>query len=933
MKGGNKMKQIKKHVLTRLILTMISVIVFPTLIPSLEQIVHAKPVYRSESDYILNESADEIEIKGYNGESKEVEIPARINEKPVTSIGAGAFSGKEVTSVKIPVGVTSIGEGAFSGTKITSIKIPIGVTSIGKDAFRSSLELTHVEIPESVTSIGSGAFFYCDLSSLEIPPGITIIEEETFRENPKLTSLVIPVGVTSIGKSAFDGCHRLASVVIPEGVTDIGDSAFFENDLTSIEIPAGITRIGNYTFATNLLTSIEIPEGVTDIGDSAFYQNQLSSIEIPAGVISIGDYAFYQNELSSVVIPESVTSLGKHMLAINKTNPRHIIIYGKEGSESYKYANANNHTFISRVKLNRKKLTLIEEETESLLATVLPKEAGENVSWTSDNESIARVDEDGKVTAVRRGETTIRVITEDEKHTEECEVRVFKPANSVSLNKEEINLIEGESEILIATVSPEGSSQNVRWTSDDESIARVDEEGRVFAQSQGETTITVTAETGGYTETCKVTVVKLVESVSLDKTNLTLIEGDTETLIATISPTDATNQKVTWISSNESIARVDEEGTVTGIAEGISEPTIVTITVSTEDGGHTAECTVKVKPIYEYKIIEIDNKIEITKYNGTGGDIIIPEKFEEKLVVSIAEASFMNKEITSVKISEKVNEIGDSAFLGNQLTSIEIPSGVIIIGQAAFKGNHLTSILIPEGVTEIGDEAFSENQIENLEFIIYGKRGHKSEAYATTNNHTFIRIISLNKTNLTLRRGRTESLTAKISPEGASQNVIWESDDTSIVKVDEEGKVTGEISGETIIRVTTEDGKHTEECKVLVRNPVIPSPEPKLDYDRSEAIVLNKKTIQDKEKTWTIKFNKEILDGEYLKEGIHVVDEDKFIQKVKFKVGEGGHSIIVTPPISGYRLGKTYTVVIRGIKDKDGNILKDMVIMDFTMDY
>ena len=114
----------------------------------------------------------------------------------------------------------------------------------------------------------------------------------------------------------------------------------------------------------------------------------------------------------------------------------------------------------------------------------------------------------------------------------------------------------------------------------------------VTALKAGTATITVTAEDGGKTATCQVTVnakVYNVESVSLDKTNITLTEGDSETLTATVSPSNATNKNVIWKSSNTSVATVNN-GKVTAIKAGTA-----TITVTTDDGGKTATCQVTVE--------------------------------------------------------------------------------------------------------------------------------------------------------------------------------------------------------------------------------------------------------------------------------------------------------------------------------------------------
>ncbi|WP_218957897.1 Ig-like domain-containing protein [Enorma shizhengliae] len=104
----------------------------------------------------------------------------------------------------------------------------------------------------------------------------------------------------------------------------------------------------------------------------------------------------------------------------------------------------------------------------------------------------------------------------------------------------------------------------------------------------------LTVNGGALTGDVTGTVIYKVTGVSLNMTELTLTEGDSETLTASIEPTDATNQKVTWSSSAPDVARVDASGNVTAVAKGTA-----TITAATEDGGKTATCTVKVEHAHD----------------------------------------------------------------------------------------------------------------------------------------------------------------------------------------------------------------------------------------------------------------------------------------------------------------------------------------------
>ena len=165
------------------------------------------------------------------------------------------------------------------------------------------------------------------------------------------------------------------------------------------------------------------------------------------------------------------------------------------------------------------------------------------------------------------------------------------PVSNVQISQSTVELTVGESTTLAATVKPDNATNKaVVWSSSNEAVATV-KDGVVKAVKAGSATITVKTEDGGKTATCSVTVnekVYPVESVSLDKTSLTLTEGDEATLSATMKPDNATNKAVVWSSSNEAVATV-KDGVVKAVKAGSA-----TITVKTEDGGKTATCKIEV---------------------------------------------------------------------------------------------------------------------------------------------------------------------------------------------------------------------------------------------------------------------------------------------------------------------------------------------------
>ena len=206
---------------------------------------------------------------------------------------------------------------------------------------------------------------------------------------------------------------------------------------------------------------------------------------------------------------------------------------------------------------------------------------------------------------------------------------------SIALNIQDITLEVGETTTLQATITPDNATnKNISWSSENENIASVDDNGEVTAQGAGETTIIVTTEDGKKTATCIVTVTEpepepepeeiKVENVTLNSQNEELEIGETVTLVETITPSDATNKNVTWNSDNTDVATVNN-GVVTAVGEGTAN-----ITVITQDENKTATCRVTViKEVEEiistisYDITELTNKNVIASITFNKNDVTI----------------------------------------------------------------------------------------------------------------------------------------------------------------------------------------------------------------------------------------------------------------------------------------------------------------------
>lgn len=238
-------------------------------------------------------------------------------------------------------------------------------------------------------------------------------------------------------------------------------------------------------------------------------------------------------------------------------------------------------------------------ESKTFTATVSPADADDqSCTWTSSKPSVAKVEGNGKVTAMAEGEATITVKTKDGGYTASCLVKVVSQVvyvKSVTLNTYNQTLNVGDRFKLVATVNPSNYNVPVTWeVATVGAVVSVSSDGTVTALKAGSANVLCRYQIeSGRTATvkCSFTVNSVpVSSVSLDKTEITLREGESMALSALLNPTNATNKNVTWSSGDSRVASVSPSGVVTGVKSGTTM-----VTVTTKDGNKTASCKVTVK--------------------------------------------------------------------------------------------------------------------------------------------------------------------------------------------------------------------------------------------------------------------------------------------------------------------------------------------------
>jgi M6 family metalloprotease-like protein len=430
---------------------------------------------------------------------------------------------------------------------------------------------------------------------------------------------------------------------------------------------------------------------------------------------------------------------------------------------------------ITEVQLGREALDMYEGDTFKLTATVLPVNTtdSKDISWSSNNEAVATVSEDGTVTAKSVG-TALITATSTNGKTASCTVTVEKkliPITEVSLSESAVGIIEGNTHKLTATVLPENTtdSKSVSWSSNNEAVATVSEDGTITAKSAGTAIITATSS-NGKTADCTVTVSKKeipITEVHLDKSSATLTEGDSTTLVATVLPENTTDGKsIKWSSSNVAVATVDLMGKVTAKSAGTA------IITATSENGKTASCAITV---------------------------------EKKLIP-----------ITEVSLSESA--VGIIEGNTHKLTATVLPENTTDSKSVSWSSNN-------EAVATVSKDGTITAKSAGTAVITATSTNGKTAGCTVTVSKKEIPIVdvALNRTSATITEGDILNLTATVLPENTteSKNIGWSSSNNDIATVDSTGKVTAKQAGTVVITATSSNGK-TASCTITVEKKEIP---------------------------------------------------------------------------------------------------------------
>lgn len=494
---------------------------------------------------------------------------------------------------------------------------------------------------------------------------------------------------------------------------------------------------------------------------------------------------------------------------------------------------------VTGVSLNREEVTLTPGKQATLKAKVRPSGASDkSVTWRSSNKKVATVSSKGVVTAKGAGEATITVKTKDGSFKDSCTVFVEVYPTALNIKKDSYTVKTSKKVKLGVTVLPSNSTdKSVTWTSSNRKIATVNSNGVVTGVKGGK--VTITAKTvNGIKASCTVTVVQAPTKVKLSASSLSLYEGASKTLKATVLPKNVPNRNVVWSSSNAKVASVNKNGVVKAVSVGTA-----VITAKAVDGGKKAVCTVNVLKHTSSVVLNIS---AISLKAGQTGTV--------KATVLPANAS--NKAVTWTSSNAKVASVDQNGVIKALSGGQAVITATTVEGKKSAK----CTVTVSVPVTGVTFPVSAVNVADTAKTTVFAKvlpenAGNKKLIWTSSDKSVFTvdsngvvtgvsagtavltvktqeggftatvpvtvyrgaTLISLNKSSASLEIGSGVALSGVVSPaDAAYKTITWESSDKSVASVDSNGSVKALKGGKATITASVENGRIKASCVVTV---------------------------------------------------------------------------------------------------------------------
>ncbi len=960
------------------------------------------------------------------------------------------LAGCNFSYVSIPASIKQIGDNSFINcTNLKSVVIPNNVNEVGMRAFWgcSSLKSVVVSPANNVHSSFSG----CDIkkgaypmkgtkafvAEIEVPypedcvpdaSGLIFNASRTaFYFAPwDISNLELPASVTTIGSKALAGCTKLSKLIMKSDIPPtVSDDTFDDSDIKFIEVPRGcrdayISQAGWSELASRIKEEEEVvmPEKVeiaTDISAVMIGQSiQLQANVIPSNAKfkevewSVGDSGIAEITENGVLTAKAVgtteiittikntTVRNVHTLVVHPVPVERITIesqklflplgtvytlgtsvfpenatdktlewsstdesvatvdeYGKVSSHglgmctiTVKPKDGSDVSNYCIVTVEPRVATSISfdktvwrgkvNSTFQITATILPENTTDKtLSWSSSNREVATVDQNGVITTCGVGEANI-IATTVNGMLASCKVVVEEtPATKVTIDRaalgitgDILELNVGATKTIIATVEPENATdKTLYYESSSPKIVKVDTNGRIRALLPGEAIITVRTK-DGVADQIQVSVMPvLAESISISFPDFRFEVGDEIQFHAQVLPSNTSDKTVSWTSSDDGVAVVDESGLVRIISVGTA------IITATTTNGLTDKCEITVSPT-RVTSVTID-RVSL----GITGDILELCVGETRTVTAtVAPANATNKTLTYKSDSPEIVSVDEN---GN-IKALSPGSATIVVSEAGGLGDllsvtvvarmeesvtlnimktelrigqtvQLLANVLPPNATEksvawsssdAGVATVDENglvtavSIGTTVITATSVNGLKAECEVTV-APTPVESVTLSHAAATLNSGETLQLTATLLPEGATdKSVAWSSSDAGVATVDEDGLITPVSVGTAVITATSANGL-TAKCSVTVAPTIVES----ITLNHAEATLKSGEVLQLKATLFPEDATDKSVVWSSTNTGVATVDENGWVTAVSV-----GTSVITCTSVNGHTAECTITV-------------------------
>lgn len=553
------------------------------------------------------------------------------------------FNCEELSNINLTDNLNHIDKGAFKNCySLTELVIPNSVQNISNDVFTNCINLEIIILPNSIKSLKSSLFNNCKkISKIDIPKTVDKIEDFVFFNCSNLSDIELPESLSYIGSKAFSNCINLKNITIPNSVSSIGQSLFsncnnlnkitfsnqlryipsstFENctKLEDINIPESITKIDNSAFlgckniknislpkdleslGSNIfdncynLKNINLSKKINNIGSSAFYNcTSLEEIILPPKIETLNPFTFYNcTSLKKVKLPKSLSKVGGYCFS-NCESLNEIIL-----PDRLQFISSNS--FSNCISLESitlpKSIKYIKERAfnncKKLKKVIIP----EGIKYISNSafENCPNIVIYGKENSYAHRYALNNKI--------KFEKYDFIHLKKVELENSFVYMLNNEEKQLKLLLYPKNTNDifKVRWISSDESIVSV-KNGIIKSHNIGVVTITAIA---GYNKIakCVVSVERPLEKISFKNSDVSLNKNESKALKLDYFPINHTCTKTpVWVSSDETVAKIDSIGNVYGVNKG-------SCTITCSVGNISTTCNINVKLPLEQIILDKSN--------------------------------------------------------------------------------------------------------------------------------------------------------------------------------------------------------------------------------------------------------------------------------------------------------------------------------------